>query len=398
MKKRLAILLAASMLLLTACGQAPAEGKPSVQPDGGGSIESFAPSATLAETVLVDESDVKITATGIKYTAYDVKLELTIENNSAKNLTFVAGSLGYSCNSVNGYMVTDGYLNAEVAAGKKSVETVSFDVNELMLLGLTEIADIELGFSITDDGYNEYLKTGPRQLKTSAADSYDYGTDTYQEAVTDRELAKVIGFTVDYDTQEESFNQAGIRMLSQTLITNDSGDQVLLVEVENTSPDALYVSVSDVSLNRLGVQSGTWSTDWISAGKRGLIAMKLSSMLDQSYWAAFGLREVGAVAYSIQVKDGDLDALTRPQQITLSTGGKADSYDASGKELYQEGGVRVVSKGLAPDALEFSDDVHILLLLENNGTEKLRFGIKSDSMSVNGSMISFLADKLADLF
>lgn len=35
------------------------------------------------------------------------------------NSTTPSGSLGYSCNSVNGYMVNDGYLNCDVANGKK---------------------------------------------------------------------------------------------------------------------------------------------------------------------------------------------------------------------------------------------------------------------------------------
>ena len=64
--------------------------------------------ATLEETVMVDEGGVKITATGLTYTDYSVDLDLTIENNSGKTLSFVSGSLGYSCNSINGYMVNDG--------------------------------------------------------------------------------------------------------------------------------------------------------------------------------------------------------------------------------------------------------------------------------------------------
>lgn len=394
MKKRLAVLLAVSMLLLTACEQAPAEEKKKELPDQTSkseSIKPFAPTATMEETVLVDENAVKITATGIKYTAYAVKLELTIENNSAKNLSFVAGSLGYSCNSINGYMVTSGYLNADVAAGKKAVETVSFDVSELMMLGLTEIADIEIGFMITDDAYHDYLKTGPRQVKTSAADSYDYGQDTYREAITNQAIAKAVGFTVDYDTQEESFQQAGIRMVSQTLITNASDEQVLLVEAENTSSDPLYVSVGDVSINGLGVQSGLWSTHWISAGKRGIITLNLSSMLDQNSRETFGLEEIGTVAYSLEVKDSDLDALILPQKITLSIGRGTESYDASGQELYQEDDIRIVSKGLVPDASDYSDDIHLLLLVENNSAARLGFDIKNDSISVNGYMSDFIS-------
>ena len=54
------------------------------------------------------EDNVKITATGLKYTAYEVKVSLTIENNTDKSLSFRSGTMGYSCNSVNGYMVDAG--------------------------------------------------------------------------------------------------------------------------------------------------------------------------------------------------------------------------------------------------------------------------------------------------
>ena len=101
MKKKLAMSLVAVMLLLSACGgpasgggssspgQANTSGPSAVPaPSAGGNAIQFDPSATIEETVLVDESDIKITATGIKYTAYDVKLSLAIENNSDQDLSF----------------------------------------------------------------------------------------------------------------------------------------------------------------------------------------------------------------------------------------------------------------------------------------------------------------------
>jgi len=333
----------------------------------------------MEETVLVDESDVKITATGIKYTAYDVKLNLTIENNSSQDLSFHSGTLGYNCNSVNGYMVDDGYLNADIAAGKKANETVSFSVEELTLLGFSDIADIELGFSISDNNYDDYLKTGPRQLKTSIADSYDYGTDTYRQAMANSVLTSALGFTIDFDSEKAVYDQEGIRVVSQTLATNSSGEQALLVEVENTSSDMVYVSVGDISMNGLSVQSDTWSTDWISAGKRQVITMSLSDMLDESYRAAFGLENIGQIAYSFEPIDIDRDTLVVPQVLTLTVPSGNTSYDASGEDLYQEDGVHIVSKGLAPDSFELSDDIHLLLMVENGTSEELYFDIGYDS-------------------
>jgi len=401
MKKRFTILLASVMLLLSACGGTSSAGSSASTsspasssgaaptPPAGGSEIRFDPSATMEETVLVDENDVKITATGLKYTAYEVKVSLAIENNSSQDLSFRSGTLGYNCNSVNGYMVDEGYLNADIAAGKKANETVSFSAERLTLLGFSDIADIELGFSITDSKYNDYLITGPRQLRTSIADSYSYETDTYRQAMANNVLGS-LGFTIDCDSEEVAYDQKGIRVVSQTLATNSGGEQALLVEVENTSSDMVYVSVGDVSMNGLGVQSGTWSTDWVSAGKRRVITMNLSNILDESYWAAFGLENIGHVTYSFEPKDIDRDALVVPQFLTLTVPGGNASFDASGEDLYQEDGVHIVSKGLVPDSFELSDDIHLLLLVENGTSEQLTFDIDYDSVSVNGYMTDFI--------
>lgn len=405
MKKILTFLLGAVMLLsMTGCRPTqPAQDTQSASPEApvqtgipetpntaSESGEIFAPSATIEETVLVDESDIKITATGLKYTAYDVKLGLAIENNTDQDLSFHSGTLGYSCNAVNGYMVDDGYLSADVSAGKKANETVSFNINELTLLGLVDIADIELGFSITDKQYKDYLQTGPRQVKTSIADSYDYSADTYRRAITDRGLADLQGFSLEGDSKEVLFDQKGVRVLSQVLIRNSSGSQALLVEVENTTSDVIYTTVGDVSLNGLGVQSGAWSTHWVSPGKRRVITINLSNILNESYREVLGIKDFGTVTYTFELKDSDHDALVVPQMLTMARPGGSVSYDASGDELYQEDGIRVVFKGLVPDSFELSDDIHILLLVENGVSETLSFDVDYDSVSVNGYMTDFL--------
>mgnify|MGYP006990196495 CR=1 FL=1 len=35
------------------------------------------------------------------------------------------------------------------------------------MMGIIDIADIEIGFDIEDDFYDTYLQTGPRQIRTS---------------------------------------------------------------------------------------------------------------------------------------------------------------------------------------------------------------------------------------
>ena len=97
------------------------------------STREFSRKATIEETVLVDENNVKITATELTYGNYAFELALVIENNSDKDLSFIANSVGYSCNSVNGYMISDGYLNCDVAAGKKANDRIMIDYDTCLL-------------------------------------------------------------------------------------------------------------------------------------------------------------------------------------------------------------------------------------------------------------------------
>ena len=150
---------------------------------------------------MVDENGVKITATGLNYTDYSVDLELSIENSSGKDLSFSSGTVGYHCNSINGYMVSDGYLNCDVADGKKANETISFSYDALMLYGIDEIADMEIGFSMSDDDYNDTY-SGPRQVKTSAFDAHDYGKDHYQETITSRAAMNTYDYDMTYFSQD----------------------------------------------------------------------------------------------------------------------------------------------------------------------------------------------------
>ena len=119
MKKVICLLLILCVAVsLVACGDdTNTEGTAETQQQTEGALENkpsdeklgtFHKNASLAETVMVDEGGVKITATGLNYTDYSVELELTIENNSGKDLSFISGSVGYNCNSINGYMVRDG--------------------------------------------------------------------------------------------------------------------------------------------------------------------------------------------------------------------------------------------------------------------------------------------------
>lgn len=401
-----ALLTIVMLTTLTACdgsstgqgsesgGSTPSNGQPAPMDE---ILEAFGTTATLDETVIVDEGGVTITATGLTYTAYSADLELTIENNSGKNLSFVSGSLGYSCNSINGYMVKDGYLNCDVANGKKANESISFGYDALMLYGIHEIADLEIGISLTDDDYNTTY-TGPRQLKTSAFDAHDYGSDYYQEAITSEAAMNTYGYEMKYFSKDPLYDQNGVKLLSSGIMTNQDGGIALLLELENTTDSMVYLSTADIALNGLLLNSSTWSSDAINPGKRGIVTVELSAVFDPAYWGVYGITDVESVSLSLGQRNEKGMEIAAETSVKIVLTDENIALDSSGTEVYNNNGLRIITKTVKEDASDYGADLYVLLLAENHSGKTLTIGDVYDSLSINGVMTdySYYSQELGD--
>ena len=410
MKKILSILLALLLLIsMTACdtssnntdnndsGNTFVDSQPAT--DGAGADKNddaqvtvnpreFNKSATIEETVLVDEYGVKITAKELTYGNYAAELTLVIENNSDKDLSFIANSVGYSCNSVNGYMVPDGYLNCDVAAGKKANDTISISYDTLMLYGIFEIADIEIGFDISDDNYN-HTYTGPRTIQTTAVDSYNYKTPCYRENIAGKESQAEYDYSVPYFSADAVYEESGLVIASQAVMDNKDGDSILLLEIVNTTDEIVGVSTTNIDINGLRVCVSSWSYDSINPGKTAIVDIDLSSVLEPEYWEIYGIAEVGNVALKVSFKDGDSNEVADPAHISIDIPGAESTFSMEGTEIYNDNGIRIVSKGVFADPSEYSDDLHILLVAENTSGKTLALHDVYDSLSINDYMATY---------
>lgn len=348
----------------------------------------FKKTATIEETVLVDESGVKITAKELTYSNYAAELILVIENNSDKDLSFIANSVGYSCNSINGYMIPEGYLNCDVAAGKKANDTISIGYDTLMLYGIYEIADIEIGFDISDDDYN-HTYTSPRTIQTTAVDSYNYETPYYRENIASKESQAEYDYSVPYFSADAVYEESGLVIASQAVMENKDGESILLLEVVNTTDEIVGVSTTNIDINGLRVCDSTWSYDSINPGKTAIVDIDLSSVLEPEYWEIYGIAEVGNVALKISFKDGDSNEVANPAHISIDIPGAESTFSMEGTEIYNDNGIRIVSKGVFADPSEYSDDLHILLVAENTSGKTLALHDVYDSLSINDYMATY---------
>lgn len=395
-KKILSVLLAfALLIILPACG-GPADEPPMTKsasiPDLSAQTDKtmgrFHTDAILDETVLTDEGGVKITATGLTYTEYSVDLDLTIENNSGKDLSFVSGSLGYNCNSINGYMIDGGYLNCDVANGKKANASSCFHYDALMLYGIDEIADMEIGVSMTDDDYN-ITYTGPCQLKTSVAESHDYGTDHYQNTITSDAAMNTYGYEMVHFSQGALYDKNGVKLLSSGIMTNREGETALLLEFENTTGSVVYLSTSDITINGLLVNSSTWSSNAINPGKRCIVDVDLSDVLASPYWNVYGITQVGAVSLSLEQCNADGIEIAAETPVEIVVPDVNASFDETGTEVYNSNGMKIMFKDIVKDPSDYSSDLHVFLLAENNSGKTLTIHDVYNSLLVNGFMTDY---------
>jgi len=188
-------------------------------------VEESTVDISIEESVLVDESGIKITAKELNVDEFwGSELKLLIENNSGSDLTFQCRNA-----SVNGYMV-ETMMSTDVVNGKKANDSLTFMPTGLEPFNSNEIADMEFSIHVFDtESWDTYLDTPQISLKTSIYEDYEYKFD---------------------DSGDLVYNENGIKAVIKGLIEDESifGPSIV-VYLENNSNENITVQSRDVSIN-----------------------------------------------------------------------------------------------------------------------------------------------------
>lgn len=326
MKKRLMMVVVAMGMAcsLMACGlsgntQDSEKTLTSKKDNFGITLGKFSKKATIEEKVLYDKDNVKITATNLEYGEEAANLKLKIENNSEKKLTFSAGTMGYGVNAINGFMVSGGYLNCEADVGESIDEEMSFDYEELILLGMKEIADIRVGFTISDEDFNN-IYTKPVQIKTSLANSYDYSKNSknYHKAITSKALKYTYDIDIPYFETDEIYSSNGIKVVSEGYMKNADGDRVLFLEVQNNSENMIYFQTNDLKVNEKKLYDGTWSYDCILAGCTTLVNIDVDDAIDDLEEQKDSVQKIESVSFKVQAENEAQYVVSEPKEVVVA--------------------------------------------------------------------------------
>lgn len=196
----------------------------------------------VEEQVLFDQDDIKITLKSLKDDSiFGPSLQVLVENNSEQSIIVQTRD-----SSVNDLMV-ETMFSANVAAGKKANDSITFMSSELEQAGISTIQNIEFKFYIFNaDTWSEVLESEVITIETSADKS----------------------FVQDYDDEGVLvLDEKGIKMVIKKVNSSDSfwGTDVY-VYIENNSDQDITIQSRDVSINGFMV-SPIFSSD-IVAGKK----------------------------------------------------------------------------------------------------------------------------------
>lgn len=228
MKKYLALLLVVVVTLtMVGCGKSKKE---ETAPKAVTNKSTSITKANIEEKVIMEEEGIKVTAKSISYTGNVTDIKLLIENNTENDLNFSANLL-----SVNGIMIDSG-LYANVAAGKKSNESISLYNEDLKQANIEALKDIEFELEASlNSGSYDTVATSSVTL-TSDVKNYTQKYNTKGTVVVDEQDIKiyVLGKKVN-----KKYGDVDI----EVYIENNT-DKTIKVSTDNESIDGFMVDAS----------------------------------------------------------------------------------------------------------------------------------------------------------
>ena len=243
---------------------------------------------SIEEQVLVDQDGIKITALEyVKDSIWGDGIKVLIENETDKDVM-----VGCNALIVNDYMINDLFAS-EVAAGKKSNETIYLSSSELKAAGIDTVGRIEIYFHVYDtDSYDKIFDSDCVTIETSAIDSID---------------------TTANDEGTELYNDGGIRIIGKTVDENSFWGTAILLYIENQSGNNEGISVDDLSIN--GFMLTPYFSTTVYDGKKCIDDITImSSELEEN-----GIESIDEVELKFRVYNSDsYETIAESDPITFS--------------------------------------------------------------------------------
>ena len=173
-------------------------------------------------------------------------------------------------------------------------------------------------------------------------------------------------------------DKRGLVITATGLDENGEQGPVLNLSIENRSETDVTVEIRDASINGWMVDA-SFSAAVAAGRKTGGSILFLASRMERS-----GIETIADLEFSFHILDQNRVTFLDSDAVTVRTPA-ADTYqyrfDDSGEELYNENGVRIISKGFSENGSVFGPG--LVLLIENTTDQAIT--VQARDVSVNGA-------------
>lgn len=177
-------------------------------------------------------------------------------------------------------------------------------------------------------------------------------------------------------------DEKDVKITLKTLDNSSWFGPELKILIENNSDKNLLFSIENACVNGYMNNASLYAS--VSAGKKANEEISLS----QTDIEACGITTIACVEVCFDISDEEYDDYLNTDLITIKTSadeGYDYTFNDSGEVAYDEGGVKIVVKGLADNNLFGAG---VVFYIENNSDTDVL--ITSDNVSVNGFMVDDL--------
>lgn len=343
--------------------------------------DEFNTSATMEPVIFHNEDNIVVAILGITYTDYRVEIDVVVQNGNDENKYIDLGNVG-TRGAVNGIMVKDFWAYEEVEANSTKQFVLNYAYRYFDAYGIEEIATfaLELGY-YTEDDYVQKLY----EFETSLAADYDSDKNTYMEAVKDGRFENELEVEIQFVNEETILASNDIKVNSQVYAITEHGEQYMYFEVENNTDEILDICFGDIRINDMYVERDEEGYIAVLPGTKGIYRLDITDLLACELWQVFGFDQLNSIAFNVFARDEDYQEVMSGEDLKVELSSEKVDFDLTGKEIYNEEGISILSKGLHEVKDGYSELYAWVLVVNNNGDCKLRMNTGDDEVVyVNG--------------
>lgn len=222
--------------------------------------------------------------------------------------------------------------------------------------------------------------TQPASVSTKESTVQDTTNDSTAEsteAVTEEEITSKISIP-----EQKLYDKDGITITALGFDTDNFMGPKIKLLLENNSDKNITVQIRNSSVN--GYMVDLQMSANVVAGKKANNSIDIyNSLLEEA-----GITTITDIEFSFHIFSSETwDVIADSEQIAITTSESENytqSYDDSGDVLYDNNGIRIISKGLILDDSLFGPK--FMTFIENNSDKSITIQVRDTS--INGFMIT----------